>query len=130
MKTYKKMRIMEENGEVWLEKKEPRHTPPPQNMKVVDLGKEKGVISSTRFAIMADSNIPGHQVVIAQGPYKPHAEMFVHAVKAHEDLVKALKRIRKALTQNSGPEARSTFEMCQLIQDVTEEALAKAEGRS
>ena len=48
------------------------------------------------------------------------------AVVAHEDLVKALKRIAKALRQESGPEEGSTLEMCELIQRVTHEALAKA----
>ena len=49
-------------------------------------------------------------------------------IAAAPELLEALKRIEKALRQESGPEKKGTTEMCELIQDVTKQAIARAEG--
>lgn len=56
-------------------------------------------------------------------------EFICRAVNAHDELVTALKRVQRALLQESGPEAADTFSMCNVIQNVVDAALAKAEAR-
>ena len=67
--------------------------------------------------------------VVAMNLSNEDAAYIVKCVNVHEELVISLKRIQKALKQESGHEAKGTFEMCEVIQNTVNNALAKAEGK-